>query len=72
MTAAQNTADAGRTEELAKALDRADKLIWAMAAYIGKMALYDEAIMDLNEHGLFVEKCRRNGVLPRAVNKGAK
>lgn len=60
----------GRTaEELAAALDRADKLIWAMASYIGKMALYDEAIADLNEHGLFVEKCRRDGVLPVAAAK---
>jgi hypothetical protein len=41
------------------ALERADRIIEWMMSYIGRMAPPDNGIFDLNEHGLYMERLRR-------------
>lgn len=47
--------------QMREALDRADRLVQWMSNYIGKMApgAYHNCIVDLNEHGLFMEALKR-------------
>lgn len=53
-------------EDLVAALVRADRLITWMAGYIGKMAPgdYPNCYIDLNEHWVFMDKARDEGVVP--------
>ncbi len=41
------------------ALERADRIIEWMLPYIGRMCPPDNGIFDLNEHGLYMERLRR-------------
>jgi hypothetical protein len=54
-----------------QALERADRIIEWMMSYIGRMAPPDNGIFDLNEHGLYMERLRRQE-RKRAVRKPQK
>jgi len=54
-----------------EAIDRAGRLINAMAAYIGRMALDADQLDELNEHWLFMEELAR-GDNARTSRAGSK